>query len=399
MKQFAKRFSTVLIALLILAVGVGISLLLWKTRPIAEKKPSEQSFPVVEYREISYAPRTFSIPSQGIIESSRRSVLASEVAGKIIETSDRFDPGYEVKKGEILLRIDPVDYEAAVAQAKSTLADTVAALETEKALAAQAKRDWEQLGRGETPTDLVLRGPQLRSAEAKLEAAKSDLVRTENDLKRATVRAPYDAIISSTSTEIGSYLTPGSPIAEVFQTDPYEIRLPLSVDEVWFLEKGPDGKPQGEVKIQAETAGKRATWTGDIVRTEGEVDRQSRSVYLVAEVSAKSDDGLTTLQPGQFTRAGIPSREIPNLAAIPFSAFLDLERITIVDEENKLRIRTTEVVFREGETVYISGGPKEGERLCITELSRMIEGDQVEPVKAGSLNAKEEKNLEVEVEP
>jgi multidrug efflux pump subunit AcrA (membrane-fusion protein) len=153
------------------------------------------------------------------------------------------------------------------------------------------------------------------------------------------------------------------------------------------------------VKIQAETAGKRATWTGDIVRTEGEVDRQSRSVYLVAEVSAQSDDGSATLQPGQFARAGIPSREITNLAAIPFSAFLDLERVTIVDEENKLRIRTTEVVFREGETVYISGGPKEGERLCITELSRMIEGDQVEPVKAGSLNAKEQKNLEVEVEP
>lgn len=399
MKQFAKRFATVLIALLIVVLGVGFSLLLWKTRPIAEKKPPEQSFPVVEYREITYAPRTFSIPSQGMIESSRRSVLASEVAGKVIETSDLFDPGYEVKKGDILLQIDPVDYEAAVARAKSTLADTESALETEKALAAQAQRDWEKLGRGGTPSDLVLRGPQLRSAEAKLEAATSDLAKAENDLKRATVRAPYDAIISSTATEIGSYLTPGTPIAEVFQTDPYEIRLPLSVDEVWFLEKGPDGKPQGEVKIEAETAGQRSTWTGKIVRTEGEIDRQSRSVYLVAEVSAKSDDGSATLQPGQFTRAGIPSREIPQLAAIPFSAFLDLERIAIVDEEDKLRFRTTEVVFREGETVYISGGPKEGERLCITELSRMIEGDQVEPVKAGSLNAKEEKNLKAEVQP
>ncbi len=163
MKQFAKRFATALIALLIVVLGVGFSLLLWKTRPIAEKKLSEQSFPVVEYREISYAPRTFSIPSQGIIESSRRSVLASEVAGKIIETSDQFDPGYEVKKGDILLQIDPVDYEAAVAQAKSTLADTMAALETEKSprCSSQARLGTAR-SRGNSNRSRVARSPAAK---------------------------------------------------------------------------------------------------------------------------------------------------------------------------------------------------------------------------------------------
>lgn len=399
MKTFVKRFARILIGLVILVAGVGFSALLWVTKPEAEKKPPVTSYPVVEFRKISYAPRTFTIPTQGTIESSRRSTLASEVAGKVIETSDKFDPGYKLEKGGVLIKLDPVDYEAAVARARSAVADAESALETEKALAKQARRDWLNLGRGGEPSDLVLRGPQLRSAEAKLEAMKSDLAKAENDLSNTTIRAPFDAVISTTSTEVGSYLTPGAPVAEVFQTDPFEVRLPLSVDDVWFLKKGADNKPAGEVKIVSEVAGNLSAWTGKIIRSEGEVDRKSRSVYVVAEVNAKSDDGTAELQPGHFIRATIPSREIPHLAAIPFSAFLDLDRIATIDNENKLQFRTTDVVFRDGETVYISGGPEEGERLCITELSRMIEGDRVDPKEAGSLNGEREPSLKAEVQP
>ena len=140
------------------------------------------------------------------------------------------------------------------------------------------------------------------------------------------------------------------------------------------------------MKIEAKAGGHRSTWTASIVRTEGEIDRSSRSVYVVAEVKAKSDDGSATLQPGQFIKAGIPGKEIPRLAAIPFSSFLDLERIAIIDDQDLLRFRNTDVVFREGETVFISGGPEEGERLCLTELSRTIQGDRVKPVPAGTLN-------------
>lgn len=386
MSSAVKRFSKFFVGLLIVGAGVAGSALLWVTRPIAEEKKQEQSYPVVEYQPIRYESRSFTIPSQGIVEASRRSTLAAEVGGKVTETADYFDPGHRLEENAFLLQLDPTDYIAAVAQAEATLADAEAALESEKAQADQAVRDWKKMGRGGEPTDLARRGPQLRSAEAKVASSAAALAKARKDLERTTVKAPYKSVIASTSAEVGTYLAPGTPVAEVFETDPYEIRLPLSIDEVQFLKHGSDGQPTGTVKIEANAGGQRSTWTGSIVRTEGEIDRSSRSVYVVARVNALSDDGSATLQPGQFIKAGIPGREIPHLASIPFSAFLDLERIAIIDDQDLLRFRNSRVVFREGETVFISGGPEEGERLCLTELSRMIQGDRVTPVEAGTLN-------------
>lgn len=386
MSSAVKQFSKFFVGLIIVGAGVAGSALLWVTRPIAEEKQQEQSYPVVEFQPIRYESRSFEIPSQGIVEASRRSILAAEVGGKVTETADHFNPGHRLKMGDFLLKLDPTDYLAAVAQAEATLADAEAALESEKARADQAIRDWKKMGRGGEPTDLARRGPQLRSAEAKVASSAAALAKAQKDLERTTVRAPYESVIASTSAEVGTYLSPGTPVAEVFETDPYEVRLPLSIDEVQFLKHGSDGKPTGTVKIEAKAGGQRSTWTASIIRTEGEIDRSSRSVYVVAEVKAKSDDGSATLQPGQFIKAGIPGKEIPHLAAIPFSSFLDLERIAIIDDQDLLRFRTTDVVFREGETVFISGGPEEGERLCLTELSRMIQGDRVKAVPAGTLN-------------
>ncbi|MDF1859311.1 MAG: efflux RND transporter periplasmic adaptor subunit [Verrucomicrobiales bacterium] len=386
MSSAVTQFSKFFVGLFIVGAGVAGSALLWVTRPIAEEKKQEQSYPVVEFQPIRYESRSFEIASQGIVEASRRSILAAEVGGKVTETAEHFDPGHRLKDGDFLLKLDPTDYLAAVAQAEATLADAEATLESEKARADQAIRDWKKMGRGGEPTDLARRGPQLRSAEAKVASSVAALVKAQKDLERTTVRAPYESVIASTSAEVGTYLSPGTPVAEIFETAPYEVRLPLSIDEVQFLKHGSDGKPTGTVKIEAKAGGQRSTWTASIIRTEGEIDRSSRSVYVVAEVKAKSDNGSATLQPGQFIKAGIPGKEIPHLAAIPFSSFLDLERISIIDDQDLLRFRTTDVVFREGETVFISGGPEEGERLCLTELSRMIQGDRVEAVPAGTLN-------------
>ena len=131
----------------------------------------------------------------------------------------------------------------------------------------------------------------------------------------------------------------------------------------------------------ATVAGEATHYRGRIVRTEGEIDRASRSAYLVAEVD--SDDsgksGPRGLQPGLFVKAQIAGRSIPNRARIPFSAFVDLERVAIVASDETLQFRDVTVVFRDEDSVYISGGVEEGDLLCLTELPAMITGQKVSP--------------------
>jgi len=181
-------------------------------------------------------------------------------------------------------------------------------------------------------------------------------------------------------TEIGSYLTPGMEVAEVFGTSPYEVRLPLSVDEVAFLNTDAEGNPTGSVEVSTSAAGETRKWTANIVRTEGEIDRATRSVHVIAEIGADGSGKGMAPRPGMFVQASIPSREMPDVAKIPFSAFLDLDRVTVVDPDDRIRFRSVKVVHREGEDVYVSSGLEKGDRVCVTELPDVIEGTRVSAV-------------------
>ena len=351
----------------------------------------------MEVHTVTYEPVEIVLPSQGIIESSRRTQLASEVAGKVIAVSPKFESGESFDEDEILLELDSSDYEAALAQAKSTLADMKAALAMEKARSDQAARDWKKLGRGGEPDDLVLRIPQMESAEAKVESADAMVAKAENDLKRSKIRAPFPATIASTMVEKGGYVTPGTPVAEIFQTNPFEVRLPLSIDDSQFLKSTPGGDPAGEVVISAEAAGVVREWKGKIVRTEREIDRMTRSLYVVAEIDSESSGEGVSLQPGLFVQARITGRTIPEAAKIPFPAFLDLKRVVVVDENDQIRFRDVTILRREDDAVLVSKGLKEGERVSLTELANMIEGVEVEPRKATPDDSPPAENPETEL--
>ena len=389
-----KRFARFFIGLAIFAGGLAFSMLLWVTRPQAAKEIPAEIDPVVEVMPVRFEELTFDMPSQGLIEATRRTSLAASVAGRVVEVNPIFDVGNRVSAGTWLVKIDPVNYLAARAAAAATLADTEYALVEEKARALQAQRDWIKLGNGAEPTELASRQPQMRSAEARVESARSALEKAVIDVERATITAPFDGVIASTGTEVGSFLSVGATVAGIFESR-YEVRLPLSVDQLQFLQVNEKGDPVGEVEIITTVAGEATRYQGRIVRTEGEIDRASRSAYLVAEVDSAAT-GKSGLQPGLFVKAQIAGRSIPNRARIPFSAFVDLERVAIVAPDETLQFRDVTVVFRDEESVYISGGVEEGDLLCLTELPAMITGQKVapKPVESTPLKATAPGNVE-----
>lgn len=377
-----KRFARVLIGAAIFLTGIAFSVLLWVTRPVAEKKEETVTLPVVEYLVVRKGEEIFEIPSQGIIQPDKRTLLPAEVGGKVIEVSPLFEAGMQISPDEVLLRIDPTDYEAVAAQAASTLADAEAALASEEAKADQALRDWKRLGNPGEPSELLARKPQLKSARARVESAKAALAKAENDVSRTVIRAPYESIIASTATEIGSFLAPGAPVAEIYATSPFEVRLPLSVDDAAFLRTDEAGNPVGPVEIKATAAGKTRRWNATIVRSEGEIDRATRSLYLVARIGDPIDPAGLEIRPGLYVDATIPGRPLPGVAKVPFKAFRDLTQLVIIDENDQIDFRDVTVLHREGEHVYVSEGINEGDRISLTDLPDLVEGMNVKATPA-----------------
>lgn len=363
----------------ILAAGFAVAVLLWITRPEPEKNQEEDNLPATNVMIVEKGTHVFRIPSQGIVEADRRTRLAAEVGGKVASVSEKFEVGQRVTTEDVLVQLDDTDYKAGLAAARSALADAEAALANEEARARQAEADWRKLGRGGDPPDLVARKPQLRSARSRVESAGAEVERAAANLARATIRPPYEAVIASTSTELGSYLAPGGPVAEIFATGPYEVRLPLSIDEAGFLRTDASGSPTGGAELSASAAGITRSWGAEIIRSEGEIDRETRSLFVVARVGDEQTEAGVKMRPGLFVRASIEGRRVPGIAAIPFRAFRDLDTVLVVDPDDKLRFRDVTVLHREGEAVYVSGGLEQGERVILTEMPDVVEGMRVDP--------------------
>ncbi len=339
-------------------------------KPEAKKAEPDKALPVVEVAHAAKETLTLKLPSQGMVEPARQTQLAAEVAGKVVWVSPKFEAGGEFAAKEPMLRLERADYEAGLAQAKAAHAQAELKLATEEAQAEKALRDWQRLGRGDRPSALALRKPQIASAKAEIEAANANLEKAKRDLARTEIKADYACRVERIHVELGSYLAPGVRLSDVYAVAPFEIRLPLSLDEFALVAENP------MATLQTRAADRDFEWKGKVVRQEGVIDRASRSVYLVAEVSPKrGEEGI--LQPGLFVQAQVDGRTVKDVVRVPLRAFYGKNRLILVTDDDRLKFRTVTVLRRQGNEAIVTSGLDEGERICLTPLEAVVEGMEV----------------------
>src|SRR5690606_1573837 len=133
--------------------------------PETEERPAKPLVPPVEFLVARAGPHQFFVRTQGTVTPSTETTLIPEVSGRIVEVSPRFEAGAFFERGDVLARIEPTRYEAALAEAEARLEGARLALAQEEAARQQAEEDWRDLGRG-APSALALRAPQRAQAEA-----------------------------------------------------------------------------------------------------------------------------------------------------------------------------------------------------------------------------------------
>ena len=320
--------------------------------------------------------------SQGSVRPRTETTVVAEVSGKIIEVSPHYIAGGFFRKGEVLLQIDPSDYQAALKRAEANLASRKAQFADQKARSEQAMKDWTNLGRQGEPSDLTLRKPQMAEASANVQAAEADLQKAQRDLERTQIRVPYDGLVRSKQADVGQYVAPGTPMAVTFAVDTAEIRLPLSASDLAFLElpslTDPKGKPLPKVILRSETAGIKGEWIGEIIRTEGVIDERSRVTYAVARIvdpyGVLQQSTQSELRIGTFVRAEISGLRVENVIRLPRSVMSADNTVMIVNDRSELEIRPVDVIRAEPRFVYIGGGISDGERVITTQLDAPIGG-------------------------
>ena len=227
----------------------------------------------------------------------------------IVEVSPSFRPGGFFEKGEVLIKLDPVDYETAVMTAKAAVALAKVTLVEEEARAEQALENWKALGRTGDPGELVSRAPQVARAQADLAAAEARVVKARRDVERTIIRAPYDGQVLEQTADVGQYVGQGTTLGRLFATDYVEIRLPLPERESQHLHLPEpfrdvqNAATPTKVHLRTTYVGRPVIWEGQVVRVESSLDTETRQPTAVAQVMdpyARRPDGMPPLKIGQF---------------------------------------------------------------------------------------------------
>lgn len=391
-----KRLLRVTLPLLILGACVYVSWWFIKNRPETVTVEAPPAIVRVEGTRLQRETYPVRVRSQGTVQPRTRSTLLPEVSARIVEVSPSFRPGGFFKAGEVLLKLDPVDYETALVVARATLAQAEVALAEESAKAGQARENWRALGKSGEPGALALRVPQVAKAQADVSAAQAQIAQAERDLERTVIRAPYDGQVLEQLVDVGQFVNEGTALGRIFAVDYVEIRLPLPEREMRFLSlperfRDGSGKSGGApVKLHSALGGTASNWDGFLVRVEGAIDESTRQIMAVAQVNdpyAKRGDGLPPLRIGQFLEAEIEGEILSDVFVIPRRAVRAGNEVLLITPENKLRRVTIDPLVGDTDRIVIAadtaGQPQEGDVLCLTPIPFAAEGATVLPVIDG----------------
>jgi RND family efflux transporter MFP subunit len=378
---------------LLLPIGIlGLGLLgmvvLLSTGPRAEQRPTDAPAPLVRVIDVALEDVQLEVATQGTVAPRTESDLVPEVSGPVVWVSPSLVSGGFFDEGEPLLRIDPRDYEVALERARANVARA-------RSEHKRAKKELER-SRGLAERNFASEA-QLDNAEnaervtaAVLREARAALAQAERNLERTKISAPFTGRVREERVDVGQFVNRGAPIAKVYAVDYAEVRLPIADEELAYLDlplfqrDGVETQEGPEVRLHARFAGAERTWTGRVVRTEGEIDPRSRMVHVVARIQDPyGSDGARARAPlavGLFVEAEILGNTVEGVAVLPRAALRGDDQVWIVDAESRLRFRTIEPLRSTRSEVVVRSGLSSGERVCVSPLETVVDGMRVRVV-------------------
>jgi len=372
----------ILLPIVLVAVAAGVAYLLFTSRSQAEQSPAQPPTLLVDVAVAKREPVTFQVRSQGVVMARTRTTLVSEVSGQIVEVSPAFVSGGFFSKNDVLVKIDPRNYQTAFKRATAAVAQAKTRVATENALAGYAYEDWQRLRSldvaDKPASDLTLRKPQLAEAVAGLESAEADLEKASGDLSRTVIRAPYDGMVREKRADVGQFVNTGTALAETFATDYAEIRLPLPQTDLNYLDlpQG-NGEPPLPVTLTADIGGTTREWNAEVVRSEGVFDAQTRVLHVVAQVNDPYAANPEPLRIGTFVSATIEGKSGGNLFVIPRHSLERGRTLWMVANDMTIEPRELAVVRADEDHAFVDTGLEDGERYTVTPPENSLPGMRV----------------------
>jgi len=301
-----------------------------------------------------------------------------QVSGEILEVG--FENGAVVKKGDLLYRLDPVKYEAAVKNAEAKVAECKAALGYAELSYTRHQKLVETRAVSLDAADNALSARD--SARAALAAAQADLTAARDDLRHCRIVAPIAGKLGTTQFTAGNYLQKGQgTLVTLIQDAPIRVRFSISNAE--FLEmfggRSSAFKADGLVTL-ALADGRDYTEDGQVEYVDNASDDQTDTIQVFALFPNKN----RILKPGGTVSVTLQSRKGVKKLAIPPSAVMqDMHGscVWVVKKDRTVERRYVVRDVTEGDVQFVASGLKVGETVVADGVHKVNKKSVIEPVK------------------
>lgn len=377
--RWLRIVGTAILCLVILAAAAAAVYVINRTEPKAEQiNSTRKSAALVEtviVHRSDYRPKLVVL---GTVTPAQDIILSPRVRGQVLKVADSFVPGQTVKKDELLLQIDPADFNHALAIRESELEQAKASLKIEEGQGELAKKELALLEDTiqVTNRDLVLRVPQIESIRAQVKAAEAAVNQANLDLERTCIYAPFDAQILRRSVNVGSQVAPGDELAQLVGIKEYWIMATVPVRSLRWVQFPSDQQEGSSVTLR-----NPGTWPpgaerhARVSRMIGTLDQETRLARVLITVNDPlgTETGAPPLIIDTLVETHIDGRAIENVVRLSRDYIRSGDSVWVM-KDNKLNIRYPTIVFRDAEFAYISDGLEDGEEVVITTLATVAEG-------------------------
>ncbi len=422
---------------IILPVLIGIAAFVFLKRneqpPVQEQaREKARLVRVVPVPLVDVIPRA---SGYGSVRPAHTWEAVARVKGEIVEKHPQLEKGAILQAGTLLLRIDPTDYELAIAEAEATLAatraqlqelenkisNTRASLKIEQAALALNRKELERkrklAGQGgvsrsdlETQERALLAQQQSVQAqqntlnlfpsqrallEAQLTRDQAKLTSARRNLEHTRIRLPFTGRIAAVNVEQNQYVREGEVLVQADGLEVAEVEAQIPLQDMGYLirsdriiealTRSPEAL-RDDLPLQARVLlheGRlNARWEARFSRLSDTLDPKTRTVGVIVEVQ----DPYSGIQPGvrppllkgMFVEVQLDGRPLSDRLVVPRLSLHD-GRLYLADRDNRLRIRSVETGLVQADFVVVESGLEAGERIVISDLIPAVEGMLLDP--------------------
>jgi RND family efflux transporter MFP subunit len=384
-----------ILSFLIILLAVGAAIGLYSTRPETKKASPVRPVPLVQTDEVKPARQQVFVEAFGTVIPAQRITLQSEVEGRIISQHPELVPGGLIGQDEIIIQVDPSEYEMVVNEYRAELEEAMFELDLEQGRQVIAQREWrlmeEEIDTSPEGKSLALREPHLRLVKAKVDKARSRLAAAELALKRTTITTPFNALVLEEFIDTGQLVGRQTNLAALAGTDEFwvQVSVPVSVlHRISFPREKRKHGSQAEVIFEP-VSGQPVVRRGTVVKMMGDLDPEGRMARLLIVI----DDPLNLradfrnrnkgerILLGSYVKVRIDAGFFENVYSIPRKALREGDVLWVKDRNDALQIRNASVVWRRKDEVLVTADLSEGDTLILSRLQSPLPGMKVKGIE------------------